>query len=64
MHINVTFSGIDDKNVCGTLARNIVRTGDTTELDAAKERHAQLMTKLDKYKKSLIYYAVTGKIEC
>lgn len=33
-------------------------------IDAAKERHAQLMAKLEEYKKSLIYYAVTGKIEC
>lgn len=33
-------------------------------IDATKERHAQLMTKLEEYKKSLIYYAVTGKIEC
>lgn len=33
-------------------------------IDAAKEHHAQLMAKLEEYKKSLIYYAVTGKIEC
>ena len=33
-------------------------------IDAAKERHAQLLAKLEEYKKSLIYYAVTGKIEC
>ena len=33
-------------------------------IDAAKERHSQLMAKLEEYKKSLIYYAVTGKIEC
>lgn len=33
-------------------------------IDAAKEHHAQLITKLEEYKKSLIYNAVTGKIEC
>ena len=33
-------------------------------IDAAKERHQQLMDKLEEYKKSLIYNAVTGKIEC
>lgn len=32
--------------------------------DSAKERHAQLIAKLEEYKKSLIYNAVTGKIEC
>lgn len=33
-------------------------------IDAAKERHTQIMAKLEEYKKSLIYNAVTGKIEC
>ena len=33
-------------------------------IDAAKERHTQLIAKLEEYKKSLIYNAVTGKIEC
>ncbi len=33
-------------------------------IDSAKERHAQLIAKLEEYKKSLIYNAVTGKIEC
>lgn len=33
-------------------------------IDAAKERHQQLIIKLEEYKKSLIYNAVTGKIEC
>ena len=33
-------------------------------IDAAKDRHQQLITKLEEYKKSLIYNAVTGKIEC
>ena len=33
-------------------------------IDSAKERHTQLITKLEEYKKSLIYNAVTGKIEC
>lgn len=33
-------------------------------IDSAKERHQQLITKLEEYKKSLIYNAVTGKIEC
>lgn len=33
-------------------------------IDSAKERHIQLITKLEEYKKSLIYNAVTGKIEC
>ena len=33
-------------------------------IDATKERHAQLMAKLEEYKKSLIYNSVTGKIEC
>ena len=33
-------------------------------IDSAKERHQQLIVKLEEYKKSLIYNAVTGKIEC
>ena len=33
-------------------------------IDSAKERHTQLIAKLEEYKKSLIYNAVTGKIEC
>ncbi len=33
-------------------------------IDSAKERHQQLIIKLEEYKKSLIYNAVTGKIEC
>ena len=33
-------------------------------IDYAKERHRQIMAKLEEYKKSLIYNAVTGKIEC
>ena len=33
-------------------------------IDGAKERHQQLIVKLEEYKKSLIYNAVTGKIEC
>ena len=33
-------------------------------IDSAKEHHLQLITKLEEYKKSLIYNAVTGKIEC
>ena len=33
-------------------------------IDSAKERHIQLIAKLEEYKKSLIYNAVTGKIEC
>lgn len=33
-------------------------------IDSAKERHQQLISKLEEYKKSLIYNAVTGKIEC
>lgn len=33
-------------------------------IDFAKERHQQLINKLEEYKKSLIYNAVTGKIEC
>ena len=33
-------------------------------IDFAKERHQQLIVKLEEYKKSLIYNAVTGKIEC
>ena len=33
-------------------------------IDSAKEHHRQLITKLEEYKKSLIYNAVTGKIEC
>ena len=33
-------------------------------IDSAKERHSQLIAKLEEYKKSLIYNAVTGKIEC
>ena len=32
-------------------------------IDGAKERHQQLIAKLEEYKKSLIYNAVTGKIE-
>lgn len=35
-----------------------------TAIDSAKERHQHLITKLEEYKKSLIYNAVTGKIEC
>lgn len=33
-------------------------------INSAKDRHQQLITKLEEYKKSLIYNAVTGKIEC
>jgi type I restriction enzyme S subunit len=33
-------------------------------IDSVKERHTQLIAKLEEYKKSLIYNAVTGKIEC
>lgn len=33
-------------------------------IDSAKDRHQQLIAKLEEYKKSLIYNAVTGKIEC
>ena len=33
-------------------------------IDSAKDRHTQLISKLEEYKKSLIYNAVTGKIEC
>lgn len=33
-----------------------------TAIDSAKERHQQLITKLEEYKKSLIYNAVTGKL--
>ena len=33
-------------------------------IDSAKERHAQLIAKLEEYKKSLVYNAVTGKIIC
>ena len=33
-------------------------------IDSAKERHTQLIAKLEEQKKSLIYNAVTGKIEC
>lgn len=33
-------------------------------IDSAKERHTQLIAKLEEYKKSLIYNVVTGKIEC
>ena len=33
-------------------------------IDSAKERHAQLIAKLEEYKKSLIFNAVTGKFEC
>lgn len=33
-------------------------------IDSAKERHQQLIAKLEEYKKSLIYNAVTGKINC
>lgn len=33
-------------------------------IDSVKERHQQLIAKLEEYKKSLIYNAVTGKIEC
>lgn len=33
-------------------------------IDAAKTKHQELIVKLEEYKKSLIYNAVTGKIEC
>lgn len=34
------------------------------EIDAAKEKNENMVKKLEEYKKSLIYHAVTGKIEC
>ena len=36
----------------------------SSSIDSAIERHIQLISKLEEYKKSLIYNAVTGKIEC
>ena len=36
----------------------------STAIDSVKERHMQVVTKLEKYKKSLIDNAITGKIEC
>jgi len=34
------------------------------EIDSAKEKNEAIVKKLEEYKKSLIYHAVTGKIEC
>jgi len=34
------------------------------EIDTAKEKNEAIVKKLEEYKKSLIYHAVTGKIEC
>jgi len=45
---------------------DIVKVLDKTNsiLDNAVNKHNQLIAKLEEYKKSLIYNAVTGKIDC
>ena len=37
--------------------------GKCAKIDAAVEKQNQIIEKLNEYKKSLIYYAVTGKID-
>ena len=36
----------------------------SASIDSMKTRHEEIIKKLEEYKKSLIFNAVTGKIEC
>ena len=59
LELPIAFPNIDEQKA-------IVETLDAQckAIVSAKERHTQLIAKLEEYKKSVIYNAVTGKIEC